>query len=282
MDTNRRRDTARQDAEYFANDLFSPKRWSPGNLYYRLRLHTRRERWRRRNMRACAPFAKADGIARDLAAGPTLIIGDLSGRNGLSRASQYQLSEILKASGDCTLVDVNPVVVNEAAKIAVDRTTRYRTVFLLVQPDTYWRVLPLFSPEQLEGAYRIGHWLWETPLFPEQWRFALDIVHEIWTPSEFCRAAFRAGTTLPVHRSSYEIPSPDRATRPIDRAALGVPDDAFLGVAIMDIQSCAARKNPWAHVEAWQRAFGADPRKVLLLKVRFGKRTRSSATRSLG
>jgi glycosyltransferase involved in cell wall biosynthesis len=50
--------------------------------------------------------------------------------------------------------------------------------------------------------------------------------------------------------------------------------EAFLGVAIMDIQSCPERKNPWAHVRAWQRAFGDDPSAVLVIKVRVGKRTR--------
>ncbi|MEM9099854.1 MAG: glycosyltransferase [Pseudomonadota bacterium] len=42
----------------------------------------------------------------------------------------------------------------------------------------------------------------------------------------------------------------------------------------MDIQSCPERKNPWAHIRAWQAAFGDDPSKVLLMKIRAGKRTK--------
>ena len=57
------------------------------------------------------------------------------------------------------------------------------------------------------------------------------------------------------------------------RARLGIGDDKFLGLAIMDIRSCPQRKNPWAHVLAWQTAFGSDDNALLLMKVLVSKRT---------
>ena len=42
----------------------------------------------------------------------------------------------------------------------------------------------------------------------------------------------------------------------------------------MDVSSCPDRKNPWAHVTAWQRAFHGDPSAVLVIKLRVSKRTK--------
>ena len=58
------------------------------------------------------------------------------------------------------------------------------------------------------------------------------------------------------------------------RARLGVAPDAFMGLAVMDIRSCPERKNPWAHVRAWLACYGDDPKHVLVMKLRVGKRTR--------
>ena len=258
-------------AELFADDRFAWKRWAPGHLFYRLRLGARRRRWLARNVETCRPYLKAP-LARLEPGAPTLVLGDLSGRSGLSRASRFQLDEIRGLSDDLTFVDVHALLADERATISVPGRA-FANAFILVQPDAYWRILPLLRPDQLAEAYRVGHWLWETPQFPQAWRFAADLLHEVWTPSIFCRDTFRKGLTLPVRLSHYRVDVVAPAAEP-SRAGLGVPPEAFLGTAIMDIQSCAARKNPWAHVEAWQRAFGADPDKILILKIRFGKRTR--------
>jgi hypothetical protein len=58
------------------------------------------------------------------------------------------------------------------------------------------------------------------------------------------------------------------------RERLGIKQNVFLGVAIMDIHSCPDRKNPWAHVQAWKEAFKGDMSAILVMKLRVSKRTR--------
>ncbi|WP_339085233.1 glycosyltransferase [Hyphomicrobium sp. ghe19] len=143
-------------------------------------------------------------------------------------------------------------------------------VLILGQPWDYPRLLAE-APDWFHDAYRIGLWVWELDQFPGDWKFALDIVHEIWTPSSFSANALRRGTELPIRVVPHAVDRPE--VSPLSRAEFGVRGDQFLGLAIMDLAACPDRKNPLAHVRAWSLAFGNDMSCHLLMKVRFKKNT---------
>lgn len=108
---------------------------------------------------------------------------------------------------------------------------------------------------------------------PEDWRFAEALVHEVWTPSEFCAETFRRSLSVPVKVVPHAVTVPPNPG--IDmRARLGIPEDAFMGLAIMDIRSCPERKNPWAHVRAWRNAHGNADNCILVMKLRVSRHTR--------
>jgi glycosyltransferase involved in cell wall biosynthesis len=232
-------------------------------------LPIRRRRWLKERVAATRAFVKAaDARPTD---GPALAFGEFSGSHGLGRAAAYDL-EILRARHcEVRAIDIGPYLEGRApTPLAL---APVENVYFLCQPDTYGTVCRLLAPATIARAWRVGRWVWETPLFPEDWRFAAALAHEVWAPSEFCAATFRAALDLPVKVVPHAVaPPPDPG---LDmRARLGVPREAFMGLAIMDIRSCPERKNPWAHVRAWKAAFGADPGKALVMKLRVGKRTR--------
>lgn len=183
---------------------------------------------------------------------PLRFIGDTESINGLSRAYRYETSRWEKMGSTELSRDNNP------------------NVLILGQPWDYPRLLAS-PPSWFRDAYRIGLWVWELEQFPSDWRFALDIVHEIWTPSTFSAQALRKGTDLPIKvvPHSVHVPKID----PLPRTRFGLRDEQFLGMAIMDLASCPDRKNPVAHARAWLRAFGEDPDAHLLMKVRFKNTT---------
>ena len=245
------------------------RRWSLRTLWRRARMPARRRRWARENAAAVAPYAKPAAPATD---GPVLVMGDFSGRTGLSRAALYELARLRTEHPRIEVIDATDLTANPMALVHQSGPDIGR-LYLLSPPDSYALLLPAVAPERIARAHRTGLWVWETPRFPEDWRFALDIVHEIWTPSEYSRAALAgADPAVPVRLRPHAVTPPARVA-PFDRAAAGIAADAFLGVAIMDMSSCPARKNPWAHVAAWMHAFGDDPRRVLLLKARVSRRT---------
>lgn len=254
------------------------KRWTYRAISRRVRMPARRRRWDAENRAATAPYRIGDREGRFPGGGTVCVLGDFSGRTGLSRAGLYELEKLRGAHPGLECHDLGPALhardpVGRRDGPPVDR------LYLLAAPDTYPALLRAMPPDRVRDAWRTGLWVWETPLFPDHWRFAIDLVDEIWTPSEYSRRAIAPAVgAIPVCLRPYPVAPPSPGTDPADaaamRARLGIAPGTFMGLGIMDIASCPARKNPWAHVAAWSRAFGDDPARVLVLKIRVSKITR--------
>jgi len=251
----------------------SLRRWSASTLWRRIRMPYRTAKRSRRNARRIAPFAKAD-LTAPPTPGAALILTNLGGKMGLSRGALYDIQQhILPHHTDVTYIDIGKA---GAACLPEgwDPGKRFTHVYLHGMPILFTRVWSLIDPAQIRDAWRIGIWVWETDNFPPTFRHALSFVHEIWSPSAFAADAFRKGAgpgiSVSVKRHGVAV---DPSLPALPRARFGVAPDAFLGVAIMDLHSCPHRKNPWAHVEAWQKAFGGNPAATLLIKLRSSDRT---------
>ncbi len=210
-------------------------------------------RWRFRSLRARLTGLKFRKLDRPFNSKAEIItIGNTDRVSGLARSYRYEMKRLETPGG------------------AGQTRSSDKTVIILGQPRGYRRLLAT-APKGFRTSYRIGLWVTEFDCIPPDWRFALDIVHEIWTPSTFCAKAIRAETDIPVKVVPHSVSIPDVA--PMNRRQFGIKPDQFLALAIMDLRNCPDRKNPVAHVRAWKMAFAADPTAHLLMKVRFSHRT---------
>lgn len=200
------------------------------------------------------------------------MFGEFSGSNGLARAAIYDVDKLRAFHSDLRVVDIGHYLSGrEQPASKIDQS--FENVYFFCQPDAYDIVCKLLTPASISRAWRVGRWVWETPLFPDDWRFAEQIVHEVWAPSEFCASTFRSAVQIPVKLVPYAVTAPPSFD--IDmRARLQISPDATMGLAVMDIYSCPERKNPWAHVQAWKSMFGHDRKAILVLKLRVSKRTK--------
>lgn len=115
------------------------------------------------------------------------------------------------------------------------------------------------------GRYNIGYWAWELPVFPAEWLASYAYVHEVWAPSQFVVDALAPTAARPVLRVPHAIgftPSTGASRR-----QFGLPEDRFLFLAMYDMFSYQARKNPDAAVRAFAQAFPAASPAALVLKV---------------
>ena len=112
-------------------------------------------------------------------------------------------------------------------------------------------VSPPFSG--MADAYNIGFLLWEFGVLPDTHRLALDMLDEIWVPSQFLRETYAAATDKPVHTVLKGIDIP-RVPAP-DLGTFGIKGRAFTFLTCFDFHSSVARKNPMAAVRAFQDAF---------------------------
>lgn len=119
----------------------------------------------------------------------------------------------------------------------------------------------------LRGRRVIGYWAWELPTLPPAWRGGGAFVHEVWTLSEFCRAALDPLLPGRVRAVPPPLAAAPPAPAPLDRAAFGLPDDALVVVVAFSLASSFARKNPLAAIAAHRAAFGTRPDRLLVLKV---------------
>ncbi|MDO1557894.1 glycosyltransferase family 4 protein [Brevundimonas sp. 2R-24] len=130
--------------------------------------------------------------------------------------------------------------------------------------------LMVHPPRMWSTRYRIGYWAWETPEAPAHWVRPARWMHEIWTPSRFVadslQAAFdRAGETelgARLRVMPHPVEAPDIGP---DREGFGLEDGVCYALTSFDGRSSFARKNPWAAIEAWRRAFPEPAQNARLL-----------------
>ncbi len=147
------------------------------------------------------------------------------------------------------------------------RQTDEGPILFHANPPEFWVALTKIRRRHLAGRMRIGAWVWELQELPRAWRSAANLVDEIWVPSRYCAEVF-TGLGRPVR----VVPHPAAAgffAAPRDRTAFGLPEEKVIFLAVCDLRSSLARKNPLGAIQAYASAFdqtSAD-RPVLVLKV---------------
>ena len=149
---------------------------------------------------------------------------------------------------------------------AQEMTERSATLLVCVNPDQF-RYAAAFLPAGIfENKYVIGWCVWELERIPDQWLAPLDILDEIWVPSEFARRAFEtSGATLPCRIVPPQLEPPPAASP--DRARFGIDADAFAVLLAFSLRSGVVRKNPMAAVRAFLKAFPDDSDVRLVFKI---------------
>jgi glycosyltransferase involved in cell wall biosynthesis len=139
------------------------------------------------------------------------------------------------------------------------------TVLLHMTMD---RVIPTLAaqPALMATNRLIGYFYWEIHTIPQRFHRVLNLMDEVWCATEFIADAYRAVTDTPVHVTGQVVDVSGVCT--VDRAELGIRDEAFVVHYSFDANSTVARKNPNAGIDAFTKAFGSDPTAVFVLKIR--------------
>ena len=172
----------------------------------------------------------------------------------------------------------NPIAVDlSGAFDLVDMTCPF-ALSPMPQDDAGTLIVHLNSPELPKALYElgmrrgrswyvIGYWAWELPVFPTGWDRNFDLVSEIWSPSSFVTDALASHPNAPpVITKGHPIHVPSDIDG--SRAQFGLPDHATIYLTLADSLSSLDRKNPFGAIDAFKQAFGDNPSKLLIVKVR--------------
>lgn len=161
----------------------------------------------------------------------------------------------------------------------VEQPCHQAVIFAMTGMETV-RVVATRGFADLKQRYVIGHWPWELPEWPARWEGAFDLVDEIWTTTQYTHDAFAHRAPVPtfVMPPAVELPADYRRWR---RADFGLPESAFLFHFSFDFLSYPHRKNPWACLDAFQRAFPSRREPVGLVVKTMRANRRSASWRKL-
>lgn len=112
----------------------------------------------------------------------------------------------------------------------------------------------------------VAYWAWEVPQLPASWLKALDLVDAVLVPSTFCQTTVAQVTDKPV----VVVPHPLPIVAGRDAKTSGDPS-CFRVLMVFNCGSSLYRKNPWATIRAFKRAFGPDSGAELVLKIGDGR-----------
>lgn len=205
------------------------------------------------------------------------LIADLRLNTGIGEANRNLVDALLAKEIEASLIELS--VPNRMH--LTDLAQRYHSlpndprhnINLLAYEPVILQHLPVKQLRALIlNKYTIGNWFFELPSAPAWWQNGLGYADEIWTISHYSAQAIKASVSVPVK----VIPSVIKPSPPtlITRAELGLPDNRFIFYFSFDSKSSFARKNPWAVIEAFERAFSGtifstnDKHPTLVIKAR--------------
>ena len=140
-----------------------------------------------------------------------------------------------------------------------------------LNPPELPRALRTLGRKCLAHRRLIGYWAWELCDVPASWVRAMRLVHEVWTPSDFCTAALSKCAPVPIKTVPHILP--EQGSFPHNAPA---PDVDFHVITSGDTRSSLARKNLDGAFRAFHDAFADDP--TVRLSVRLGHCTGKDLT----
>lgn len=212
---------------------------------------------------------------RDLSGLPGInIIGSADGVSGIGEDARA-LSDVLHGAGvPYAIFNVRyPAEIVTTAQSGHEARFADRPLFpinVFCLPAFETARLKLAHGENLfAGRYNVGYWPWELSNLPRSWRFAFDLVDEIWASSRFLMDVFQRLTAKPVVYMPPHVGIADIA--PFDRESLGLSRSDVIFLCMFDFNSYIARKNPLAAIDAFRMAFRTGGPERLLIKTINGR-----------
>jgi glycosyltransferase involved in cell wall biosynthesis len=204
---------------------------------------------------------------------PIRVVGYLSAAFGLGIAAGNTVRVLRDSGRDVSVVDIDP---------GSGRFGRDRTWASLEAPEraTGPAAIDVFHMNPPEVPAFHEQWrrrirpsadfaacvpFWELPVLPASWTRALDCFDLVLAPTEFVRDACEAALARPVLHYPQAVFVPEDI-RP-DRERFGIPGDATAFLVAFDVESDMSRKNPFAAIDAFRRAFGDSGAALLVIKV---------------
>lgn len=193
------------------------------------------------------------------------IIGDLQADFGVSEVTR-QMQKSLQAAGI-------PIAYQELTYAPQSRTnaltkdlthgTPYHFNLIDIHFAHFYDAVMESPPEYYADKYNIAIWGWELPKFPNVSRSIFRLVDEVWVYSHYVQESIGQASPVPVLRMPPAIttqPNPSATRTDFD-----LPPERYIFFFSFSPASMIARKNPFAIIDAFRKAFGTQSTEAMLV-----------------
>lgn len=144
------------------------------------------------------------------------------------------------------------------------------TTILHINPNQLRFALSIVPPEFVHGKYLIQYCTWELNKIPPEWLELTKIIDEFWVPSRFVKDAFvNSGCKKLIKVIPHKLELPVGIIS--DREKFGLPENAHIILAALNLRSGLTRKNISGSIKAFIDAFGTNKgNTVLVIKIHDG------------
>lgn len=216
-----------------------------------------------------APSVFAGPVAPTQAAvGPGVnILGYVRGQFGLGESLRMYARALIEAGVPVRLFDIDLGLPHGWDEHSLDawigEDLPHPVSIIFVNPDYLTQALEFVGAERLAGQHLIACWFWELERVPNAWLPSIALVDEIMVATRFVEHAFSKVTDKPILR----VPQPLSVIGDsgLQRADFELEEDKFIFLITFDFSSWPDRKNPYAAIAAFKRAFPKERDDVRLL-----------------
>jgi glycosyltransferase involved in cell wall biosynthesis len=154
---------------------------------------------------------------------------------------------------------------NTRPEIPGDVTEGAATLLISLNPHQLAYTSAFMPAKLFERKYVIAYCAWELERIPNNWKNPIETFDEIWVPSSFVQRAFTETVSIPCRVVPPDLVCPS-SLQP-NRSLFGIPPRAFAILVVLSLRSGLSRKNPFAAVRAFFRAFPNNFGVRLILKI---------------
>jgi len=181
----------------------------------------------------------------------------LRGQFGLAENARLYARALLASGYPVALCDIDIALPHSLDDRSLDawigKNAPYDVDIVFVNPDFLDEALSRMPHRPGKSPYVIACWFWELEQFPRDWLPAIDRVDEVMVSSAFVENAVRSVTDKPVTR--VPVPVGDVPDSGLQREDFGLDTEAFIFLCTFDFNSFLERKNPFAVIDAFRKAF---------------------------
>lgn len=195
------------------------------------------------------------------------LIGYYQGDLGLGEALRYIARAIDKVSIPFLVRRFSAPLLSSQSNKTLDPYLsdycQYPINCITVNPDLLYRLPAWVGLSEWANRYNVAYWFWELKNFPQEWRYALSLIDEIWVNTEFIASSMRQ-----AHKRVIKIPFAvefDQPDAQYTRQYFQLPETGLLFLTSFDFNSAVARKNPQATIDAFLMAFPPEDKEVFLI-----------------